>query len=104
MLVSWASIHGNLTHAGQSIQHCKTVKVTVLKSMVGDNGGMSAQAPNTLESSSQREIFVGDFKEVWDRNEVLASEIMQEAGVTTIDGFILEALDHKNGKAVQDFN
>ncbi len=39
-----------------------------------------------------------------DQNEVLASEIMQKAGVTTIDGFILEALDHKNGKAVQDFN
>jgi len=72
--------------------------------MLSDNGGMSAQAPDTLESSSHHEIFVGDITEVWDQNEVLASEIMQKAGVTTIDGFILEALDHKNGKAVQDFN
>ncbi len=45
MLVSWASIHGNLTHAGQSIRHCKTVKVTVLKSMLSDNGGHVSSSP-----------------------------------------------------------
>ena len=65
---------------------------------------MAIQTPSTADSSSHHEIFVGEVKEVWDQNEVLASQIMQKAGVTSIDGFILEALDHQNGKAVQDFN
>ncbi len=54
--------------------------------------------------SSHHEIFVGDIKEVWDQDTVLASEIMQRAGVANTQGFILEALDHPNGQAVQDFN
>lgn len=49
------------------------------------------------------EIFVGDIKEEWKQNQVLASEIMTKAGTTDVTNFILEALDRKNGTAVFDF-
>ena len=64
---------------------------------------MSAQAPANMESS-HHEIFVGDIKEVWNQDEVLASDIMVRAGVSNTAGFILEALDRPNGKTIQDFN
>lgn len=65
---------------------------------------MSAQTPAETRESAHHEIFVGDVKETWSQDEVLASEIMQKAGVSNTTGFILEALDRPNGKAVQDFN
>ena len=49
------------------------------------------------------EIFVGDIREEWSQNQVLASEIMNKAGTTDATNFILEALDRKNGTAVFDF-
>lgn len=55
------------------------------------------------ESRIEHEIFVGDIKEVWKQNQVLASEIMIKAGTTDVNQFILEALDRQNGKAVADF-
>ena len=49
------------------------------------------------------EIFVGEKREEWQQDKVLASKIMEEAGTTDYNGYILEALDRKNGRAVQDF-
>lgn len=49
------------------------------------------------------EIFVGDFREEWRQNQVLASDIMKEAGTTDTTNVVLEALDRKNGKAVAEF-
>jgi hypothetical protein len=49
------------------------------------------------------EIFVGDKKEEWRQDKVLASEILQHAGIGDFSNFILEALDHENGVAVAEF-
>jgi hypothetical protein len=49
------------------------------------------------------EIFVGDIREEWRQDHVLASEIMVKAGVNEVASFILEALDRRNGKAVAEF-
>lgn len=48
-------------------------------------------------------IFVGDIREEWRQDNVLASDIMAKADVADPTGFILEALDRKNGKAVAEF-
>ncbi len=57
----------------------------------------------TEETNRTFEIFVGDFREEWKQEKVLASEILQRAGYKDYSSFILEALDHKNGKAVAEF-
>lgn len=49
------------------------------------------------------EIFVGDIREEWDHDRVLASEIMIKAGTADVANFILEALDRKNGTAIFEF-
>jgi hypothetical protein len=49
-------------------------------------------------------IFVGDIQEKWDLSTVPAKEIMEKAGVTEIDKFVLEALNHKGGDPVAEFN
>jgi hypothetical protein len=59
--------------------------------------------PAKEDSEAEHEIFVGDIKEEWHQNEVLASEIMTKAGTTDPSNFVLEALDKRNGKAVQEF-
>jgi hypothetical protein len=55
------------------------------------------------EHEHEHEIFVGDIREEWRQNQVLASEIMIKAGVNDVASFILEALDRRNGKAVAEF-
>ncbi len=57
-----------------------------------------------MEATPVHEIFVGEIREEWRQDKVLASEIMAGAGTTDPTGFILEALERRNGKAVQDFN
>jgi hypothetical protein len=47
-------------------------------------------------------IFVGEIKEEWDQDKVLASDIMAKAGDTDPND-ILEALDKKGGKVVKEF-
>lgn len=49
-------------------------------------------------------IFVGDIEEKWDESAVTAKQIMERAGVTEPDKFVLEALDRKGGDAVAEFN
>ena len=49
------------------------------------------------------EIFVGDIKETWDRNDVLAKEIIAEAGFKEPTKFVLEALDKRGGSPVVEF-
>lgn len=49
-------------------------------------------------------IFVGDIEEKWDEPTVEAKRIMEKAGVTEPDKFVLEALDHKGGDPVAEFN
>lgn len=49
-------------------------------------------------------IFVGDLQEKWDESTVSAKQIMERAGVTEPDKFVLEALDHKGGDPVAEFN
>lgn len=55
------------------------------------------------EHPGHHEIFVGDIREEWNQNEVLASDIMGKAGVTNTAGLVLEALNKKNGNAVAEF-
>ena len=57
----------------------------------------------TEESKKVFEIFVGEIKEEWEQEKVLASGILQNAGISDYTNFILEALDRKNGKAVAEF-
>lgn len=59
--------------------------------------------PNAKEGKNNFEIFVGDIKEEWSQSQVLASDIMKKAGTVDVTNFILEALDHRNGKAVAEF-
>ena len=49
-------------------------------------------------------IFVGDIQEKWDQGTVTAKQIMEKTGVTEPDKFVLEALDHKGGDPVAEFN
>jgi len=56
-----------------------------------------------LEKEESHVIFVGDVEEVWDQDEVLASDIMAKAGVTNPSGLVLEALNRKDGNAVAEF-
>ncbi len=46
---------------------------------------------------------MGDIREEWNQNEVLASDIMGKAGVANTAGLVLEALNKKNGNAVAEF-
>ena len=60
----------------------------------------------TGEDASHRVfvIFVGDIQEKWDESTVTAKQIMEKAGVTEPDKFILEALNHEGGDPVAEFN
>jgi hypothetical protein len=49
-------------------------------------------------------IFVGDIQEKWREPVVTAKQIMEEAGITTADQFVLEALTQKGGTPVAEFN
>jgi len=49
-------------------------------------------------------IFVGDIQEKWDQSTVTAKQIMEKAGVAEPDKFVLEALNHKGGDPVAEFN
>jgi hypothetical protein len=49
------------------------------------------------------EIFVGDVKEEWDQEKVSAGDIMKKAGFSDPQNYVLEALDHKNGNPVAEF-
>jgi hypothetical protein len=65
---------------------------------------MSSDSVKTeTKPEHEHEIFVGDIREEWRQNQVLASEIMVKAGVNDVTSFILEALDKRNGKAVAEF-
>jgi len=55
------------------------------------------------EANGHHVIFVGEIKEEWAEDLVLAADIMARAGRSPPDGFILEALDHKGGGAVMEF-
>ena len=48
-------------------------------------------------------VFVNDVEETWDRSEVLAKLMMERAGRTNTQGYVLEALDHKGGSMVKEF-
>jgi len=50
------------------------------------------------------EIFVGDVREVWDDAMVPARDIILRGGYTEPDKFVLEALDHRGGTPVAEFN
>lgn len=56
-----------------------------------------------IEEKRRFEIFVGDIREEWAHDKVPASEILEHAGIKDYSGFILEALDHKNGVAIAEF-
>lgn len=62
-----------------------------------------SEEPKATENAAVHEIFVGDFREEWRQNQVLASDIMKEAGTTDTTNVVLEALDRRNGKAVAEF-
>ena len=49
------------------------------------------------------EIFVDDIKEVWEHTEVAAKAIIERAGFTDPEKFVLEALDKRAGKPVAEF-
>lgn len=49
------------------------------------------------------EIFVDDIKEVWECVEVIAQAIIERAGFTDPEKFVLEALDKRGGKPVAEF-
>ena len=55
------------------------------------------------EENGHHIIFVGEIKEEWEENLVLAADIMAKAGRSPPDGSILEALDRKGGSAVMEF-
>lgn len=59
--------------------------------------------PLKEDDRAVHEIFVGDIPEEWRQNEVLASEIMKKAGTADTTEFVLEALDRRDGKEVQEF-
>ena len=63
-----------------------------------DQGQSSADAAQRVYV-----IFVGDIVEKWHEAIVAAEQIMREAGVSDPSKFVLEALDHKGGKAVAEF-
>ena len=48
-------------------------------------------------------IFVGEIEEKWQQDSAKASEIMQKAGVPDPSNFVLEALNHKGGDPVAEF-
>jgi hypothetical protein len=48
-------------------------------------------------------IFVGDIEEKWHEAVVTAEQIMRKAGVSDPSKFVLEALDHKGGRPVAEF-
>ena len=60
---------------------------------------------NTTEDQTGRvfEIFVGEIREEWGQPEVLARDIMAKAGRTSPQGYVLEALERKNGPMVKEF-
>ena len=60
---------------------------------------------NTAEDQTGRafEIFVGEIREEWEQPEVLARDIMAKAGRISPQGFVLEALERKNGPMVMEF-
>jgi hypothetical protein len=49
------------------------------------------------------EIFVGDIKEEWDHEMALAGDIMKRAGFSDPQNYVLEALNHKKGDPVAEF-
>jgi len=49
------------------------------------------------------EIFVDGIKEVWERAEVIAKAIIERAGFTDPEKFVLEALDKRGGKPAAEF-
>ncbi|OLC33200.1 MAG: hypothetical protein AUH84_07350 [Thaumarchaeota archaeon 13_1_40CM_4_38_7] len=64
---------------------------------------IDTEKQNTKDEKNHFEIFVGDIKEEWSQSQVLASDIIKKAGTEDVTTVILEALDHRNGKAVAEF-
>ena len=48
-------------------------------------------------------IFVSEIEEKWEQDDAIASEIMKRAGVADPSKFVLEALNHKGGDPVAEF-
>ena len=66
--------------------------------------GVDHQTESKHEFNGMHVIFVGDIQEKWTEPVVSAEKIMKEAGVTEPAQFVLEALDHKGGSPVAEFN
>ncbi len=62
-----------------------------------------ADESKVADTERVHEIFVGEVREEWRQNQVLASEIIIKAGTTDTSNVVLEALDRPNGKAVAEF-
>lgn len=58
----------------------------------------------THQANGLHVIFVGDIQEKWNESAAPADQIMRQAGVTEPTQFVLEALDHKGGTPVAEFN
>jgi hypothetical protein len=64
---------------------------------------MSAMDTSAEAGRERFEVFVNDVPEVWDTKDVLASKMMERAGIKDTKDHILEALDGKNGTPVAEF-
>jgi len=67
--------------------------------------GTEEQVRSAGDGAERREfeIFVGDIKEDWDQEMVLAGDIMKRAGFSDPQNYVLEALDQKKGAPVAEF-
>jgi hypothetical protein len=67
--------------------------------------GTEEQVGSALDGAKRREfeIFVGDVKEDWDKDMVLAGDIMKRAGFSDPQNYVLEALNQKKGNPVAEF-
>jgi hypothetical protein len=65
---------------------------------------VEADAIEKKESDKKHyEIFVGDIRETWNHPQVPAKEIIERAGYSEPQKYVLEALDRPGGKPVAEF-
>jgi hypothetical protein len=58
---------------------------------------------NRENEKTHYEIFVGEIRETWNHPQVPAKEIIERAGYSEPQKYVLEALDRPGGKPVAEF-
>ena len=59
--------------------------------------------PSGTSSPNPNVIFVNDVKQDWTEDQVQARRIIERAGKSPPEQYLLEELDHQHGKSIRDY-